>query len=88
MLLCVPLCFPLISIAADNGLPPAATTKIDYARDIAPLLTSHCYMCHGPQQQMSGLRLDQKAAALAGGKSGAVIAPHDSAASQIGRAHV
>jgi hypothetical protein len=36
--------------------------------DIAPLFEKRCFMCHGPQQQMSGLRLDQKAAALKGGR--------------------
>jgi hypothetical protein len=71
-----------LPMAADD-LPPAATVKVDYARDIAPMLASHCYMCHGPQQQMSGLRLDQKAAALKGGKSGAVMVPRDSAGSRL-----
>src|ERR1019366_1910556 len=83
VLLCVLPCFPLIAMAADDGLPPAATTKIDFDRDIAPLLEKRCFMCHGPQQQMSGLRLDQKSAALQGGKSGAVIVAHDSAGSRL-----
>ena len=83
MLLCVLPCFPLIAMAADDGPPPAATAKIDFARDIAPLLEKRCFMCHGPQQQMSGLRLDQKSAALQGGKSGAVIVAHDSAGSRL-----
>jgi hypothetical protein len=58
--------FPLMPLlaAADDGLPPAATIKIDFARDIAPLFEKRCFGCHGPQQQMSGLRLDQKAAAM------------------------
>ena len=62
--------------AADN-LPPAAKIKVDYARDIAPLLSSRCYMCHGPQQQMSGLRLDRKDAAMR------VIQPGKSANSRL-----
>ena len=81
VLLWVPL-IPLLA-AADDGLPPAATTKVDFARDIAPLFEQRCFMCHGPRQQMSGLRLDQKAAALKGGRSGAVIVPHDSAGSRL-----
>ena len=69
----------LLSIAAfaANDLPPAAKTKIVYTRDIEPLLASRCYMCHAAQQQMSGLRLDRKDAALR------VIQPGDSAASRI-----
>jgi len=70
-------------VAADNGLPPAARTKTDFGRDIAPLFERHCLACHGPLQQMSGLRLDQKSAALHGGQSGAVIVPRDSAGSRL-----
>jgi mono/diheme cytochrome c family protein len=70
-------------VAADSGLPPAAKTKADFARDIVPLFEKHCFVCHGPQQQMSGLRLDQKSAALKGGHSGVVIVPRDSAGSRL-----
>ncbi len=82
-LLCALPCFPLMMTAANDGLPPATTAKVDFARDIAPLFEKRCYMCHGPQQQMSGLRLDQKAAALKGGRSGAVIVPRNSAGSRL-----
>src|SRR5579883_3544181 len=59
---------PFVSLAC---LPAfAAPAKVDFSRDIEPLLHSRCQMCHGPQQQMSGLRLDQKDAALRGGNSG------------------
>ncbi|MBX7166140.1 MAG: DUF1553 domain-containing protein [Pirellulales bacterium] len=49
--------------AATDAQTPA-TERIDYAAQIQPLLAAHCYKCHGPQKQESGLRLDQKAAAL------------------------
>lgn len=75
-------CIALLSAAAfaafaADDLPPAAKTKVAYARDIQPLLARRCYMCHGAQQQMSGLRLDQKSGALK------VIQPGKSAASRI-----
>ncbi len=64
--------------AADNpALPPAATKKIDFARDIQPLLEQRCQLCHGARQQMNGLRLDQKQSALR------VIQPGNSAASLL-----
>src|ERR1041384_5383883 len=44
-------------------LPPAATSKVDFAHDIQPLLEKRCLVCHGPQQQMKGLRFDQKESA-------------------------
>src|SRR5258705_7865924 len=58
---------------------------VDYARDIQPLLQKHCLMCHGSQQQMSGLRLDSREAALKGGASGVDVVPGNSAGSRLMR---
>src|SRR5215471_13659940 len=80
-LLC--LLAPSLRAADEPALPPAAKIKVDFARDIEPLLTKRCVICHGAQQQMSGLRLDQKEAALKGGKSGADILPGKSAESRL-----
>ena len=60
-----------------------AADPVNFARDVEPILQKHCQMCHGPQQQMSGLRLDQKEAALKGGASGQDIKPGDSAGSRL-----
>ncbi len=49
----------------------------EYSRDIEPLLQQRCYLCHGPQQQMSNLRLDQKESAMR------VIQPGNSASSRL-----
>ena len=68
---------------ANAQLPPAATVKIEFARDIEPLLSKRCLVCHGAQQQMSGFRLDQKDAALKGGASGIDIVPGNSAESRL-----
>jgi hypothetical protein len=70
-------------LAEKTTFPPAATRKVDFRRDIQPLFSQHCYRCHGPDLQLSGLRLDQRQAALAGGNSGAVIEPANSAASKL-----
>lgn len=48
---------------------------IDFARDVQPILQQHCVSCHGPSQQMSGLRLDRRRDAMRGGTIGTVIAP-------------
>lgn len=67
-----------------DGLPTSrAGQAVDFERDIRPLLHARCVECHGPTKQKSGLRLDQKAAALKGGASGAVIVPGQSAASEL-----
>jgi hypothetical protein len=53
----------------------SAAEPVDYLRDIKPVLTKHCYSCHGPQKQKAGLRVDTAAAAIKGGNSGAAILP-------------
>lgn len=44
--------------------------KIDFEREIAPILEAHCWDCHGEDQQESGLRLDRRANMLRGGDYG------------------
>src|ERR1043166_10172495 len=49
--------------SAEKTAPPAATLdKIDYNRDIRPILSENCYACHGPDsnKRKAGLRLDRK----------------------------
>lgn len=39
--------------------PPAATLTIDFAADVAPILTERCVECHGPTKAKRKLRLDR-----------------------------
>ncbi len=48
--------------------PPA--TRVDFARDVQPILTASCQGCHGPKAQMGQLRLDAKASASRTFKAG------------------
>jgi ankyrin repeat protein len=57
--------------------------KVDFARDVQPLFQQHCVSCHGPSQQIGGLRLDRRRDALRGGTLGAVIVPGNSDRSRI-----
>ena len=65
--------------------PAAAAVhrKIDFAADIEPLLRKRCHRCHGPDVQEGGLRLDQRADALAGGGRGPALVPGKSDSSRI-----
>jgi mono/diheme cytochrome c family protein len=73
------------SAAAPAPTPaPAGGDKIDYVKDVKPIFEASCVKCHGldpkkpKKKPAAGLRLDDKAAALKGGRSGAAIVPGDS----------
>src|SRR5262245_47468988 len=42
------------------NLAIAAEPKVDFRKDVAPILQQECLDCHGPALQMSELRLDQR----------------------------
>ena len=46
---------------------PASVKKVDYTRDIRPLLSDNCFFCHGPdeKQRKAKLRLDVREEAIA-----------------------
>ncbi len=55
--------------------PPASTPRVDFVRDVQPILAKNCLSCHGPTKQRGGLRLDEKNRAYAGGDSGPAFVP-------------
>jgi mono/diheme cytochrome c family protein len=77
------LSFAILVWAAWGQETTPAARPVDFARDIQPILRTSCLACHGPAQQLSGLRLDNRDDALKGGYSGAVIRPGESAASSL-----
>lgn len=50
-----------------TNLPPPANIKIDFDRDVRPILETSCLRCHGANKPHSDFRLDFRAGALAGG---------------------
>lgn len=64
-------------------MPPAAAIRVEYDSDVKPILSTKCFGCHGPAQQLSGLRLDLRQNAMRGGDYGVVIVPGDSAGSKL-----
>lgn len=46
---------------------PEVPRKMDFVKDVQPILQTHCYECHGPDRQSNGLRLDRRKSAFMGG---------------------
>ena len=42
----------------------ARAEKVDFARDVQPILVAHCYECHGPVAQKGKLRWDRRDSVL------------------------
>jgi hypothetical protein len=67
-----------------NQVPPAAYVKIEFDRDIQPILATSCIRCHGPEKPKSHFRLDNREAALKGGDENTNdIVPGDSTKSLL-----
>lgn len=78
----------LLALIAAVSLARAASAapdekKVDFAKDVAPILKTSCLKCHSldkkhPKKKGAGeLRLDDKDLAFKGGKNGKVIVPGD-----------
>src|SRR5687768_11688472 len=74
-----------LSFAALCALTPVATAqeKVDFARDVLPILSDKCFQCHGPDEKArkADLRLDLKDEALR--VKSPVIVAGKSAASEL-----
>ncbi len=70
--------FPLVkSTRAFSASSAGQVGKVDFVRDIQPILQTHCVGCHGPQKAMSQLRLDSKRSAAR------IITPGDAKTSRL-----
>jgi ankyrin repeat protein len=62
---------PLIFV----GVASFCLAEVDFEKDVKPIFREKCYSCHGPAQQMGGLRMDQKATVLSGGRGRPDLVP-------------
>jgi uncharacterized membrane protein len=49
--------------------------KVDFAKDIAPVIKDMCFKCHGGEKVKGKFKLNTKALAMEGGESGKAILP-------------
>ncbi|HSH94745.1 MAG TPA: c-type cytochrome domain-containing protein, partial [Roseimicrobium sp.] len=61
-------------VAGSTGLYAADNNEVRFNRDIRPIMSDTCFLCHGPDKnsRKSGLRLDIREEALKPAKSGEI----------------
>ncbi len=64
-------------------LPLPVSRKIDFAKDVYPILKENCIKCHGPEKQKGKYRIDTKEGAFKKGDNGAFILPGNSEKSPL-----
>lgn len=62
LVVCV-ACFGRWSRACSDDRQPT-NEKVEFARDVRPILRRHCYRCHGQRNQEAGLQLNLREAAF------------------------
>ncbi|WP_439621915.1 PSD1 and planctomycete cytochrome C domain-containing protein [Gemmata sp.] len=67
--------FVIAAVILTLATTTASGVDDHFEESIRPLLSEHCFRCHGADKQKGGLRVDSREALLAGGDSGAAIVP-------------
>jgi hypothetical protein len=68
-------CIGVATSAAEFPRSAQTTKKVDYLRDVKPVLARHCVSCHGAAKARGGLRLDSAKGIRKGGKEGPTLVP-------------
>jgi uncharacterized membrane protein len=64
-------------------IPPPSRRKINFEKDIHPILKENCAKCHDDGKSKGDYRIDDRELFIKGGKTGAAIIPGDSQASYL-----
>ncbi|MBC8101116.1 MAG: PSD1 domain-containing protein [Cytophagales bacterium] len=66
-----------VSSNESKAPPVSAEASAFFETKVRPVLADNCTMCHGPEENLGGLRLDSREALLRGGDSGPAMVPGD-----------
>src|SRR6266576_2662230 len=72
---CEGVTFAKITPEQAKTLPPPANHKIDFAREIQPILEASCIKCHGRGRTKGDLSIESRDTLVKGGESGPAIMP-------------
>ncbi len=78
----VSLCSTLLLASSHLSAEPAPP-PVDFAREVLPILSNKCFLCHGPSAEADQLRLDSYQAATADLGGYRAIDPDDLSESQL-----
>ncbi len=67
--------FALVAFTSPLAADEPQGEKIDFVRDIRPILEQHCTFCHGASEQQAGFRADAATLLLKGGDRGPAVVP-------------
>ncbi len=75
-----------LCLVALQNAPARGAALVDFAREVRPILSNHCFACHGPDEQKrkGKLRLDEKEGIYSAREGGRrVITPKNPAQSEL-----
>lgn len=78
-------CFAWVAAVSASEQPKVKTRLVSFNRDVRPILSEHCFKCHGPaaKEGKGDLRLDDAANALRDRGGYAAVVPGDPAKSKL-----
>ncbi len=77
------LIIPAISFSALLGAAAQDAAKVDFNKQVKPILEAACVHCHGPDKDKGDVRVDSKEAAFKGNDDNVGITPGDPSKSSV-----